>query len=324
MFETTLCTAIEAGYLEQEVMLLAESLRRFGGIRSDTPLVAVRPRKGPRIARATRKRLHDLNVHLVEDGGLSVSHSWWATANKPPILEYVEENSRTPNVTWIDGDMMVLAEPDSFAPPEGYDFVARAGESADVASDGSDDKVEFWQRLCGQFNLDFHDFEKIVSFPEGKPIKAYWQAGLFTYRRGLGFASRFRQIKEAVLDGDIASKFAGTYHTDQVALALAAHGLRTAQFNPRMNFNVNPLDKAGSTKLPIAEVQIMQYHGSLWPDTYPWLRSVLTPLPNNRADMVDRYAPLGNGGLITRAARKLHHLPRQRKIRDYETRVVRL
>ena len=79
--ETTLCTAIEAGYLEQEVLLLAESLRRFGGRRAGLPLVAVRPRKGPRIARATRRRLSELDVTLVEDEMLSVDYSWWAMAN---------------------------------------------------------------------------------------------------------------------------------------------------------------------------------------------------------------------------------------------------
>src|SRR5439155_1748639 len=146
--ETTLCTVIEAGYLEQEVMLLAESLRRVGARQADLPIVAVRPRRGPRGARATRKRLAELNVELVEDESLSVAYSWWAMVNKPAALAYVEDHSRTPNVTWIDGDMMVLAEPGSFAPPTGYDFIARAGEAYDAASNGSDGNDEFWRRLC--------------------------------------------------------------------------------------------------------------------------------------------------------------------------------
>src|SRR4051794_17337881 len=115
--ETTLCTAIEAGYLEQQVLLLSESLRRFGGRRANIPLVAVRPRKGPRIAQSTAKRLSALSVFLVEDETLSTAYDWWAMANKPAALRYIEEHARTQNVSWIDGDMMVLREPSSFAPP---------------------------------------------------------------------------------------------------------------------------------------------------------------------------------------------------------------
>jgi hypothetical protein len=323
--ETTLCTAIEAGYLEQEVLLLAESLRRFGGRRAGLPLVAVRPRKGPRIARATRRRLSELDVTLVEDDTLSVDYSWWAMANKPAALCYVEENARTPNVTWIDGDMMVLAEPGSFAPPEGYGFIARAGEAYDVASNGHDEKADFWRRLCACFGLDFDAFPDLTSYPDEKPIKAYWQGGLLTYPRDVRFSRKFREIYEALLDGSIASTHAGTYHTDQVSIALAvqAQGLRAAQYDPRMNFNVNPLDKAGSAKLPITDVQLMQYHLSLWPAEYSWTRDFLASLPADRLELLDRYAPLGQPGLLTRISRKLYQLPRNRKIKAYEARVVR-
>src|SRR4051794_30066933 len=110
-------------------MLLAESLRSFGGRAAALPLVAVRPRTGPRVAAATRRRLSELKVTVIEDDRLSVEYSWWATANKPAILEYVERHARTRNVTWIDGDMMVLREPGSFAVPDGFDFIARAGEA---------------------------------------------------------------------------------------------------------------------------------------------------------------------------------------------------
>jgi hypothetical protein len=323
--ETTLCTAIEAGYLEQQVLLLAESLRRFGGRRSDVPLVAVRPRKGPRIARATRRRLQELDVTLVEDETLSVAYAWWAMANKPAALGYTEERARTPNVTWIDGDMMVLREPGSFAPPDRYQFIARTGEATDVASNGHDAKADFWRRLCDRLDLDFDTFPDVISYPDEKPIKAYWQGGLFTYRRDTLFSRKYREIYESLLDGTIASKFAGTYHTDQVSIALAvqAQGLSAAQYDPRMNFNVSPLDKTGSAKLPITDVQIMQYHLSLWPAEYEWTRDFLRQLPADRIELLDCYAPLGQPGLMTRIARKFYQLSRQPKIKAYEDRVVR-
>ena len=306
-------------------MLLAESLWSFGGRAAALPLVAVRPRAGPRVAAATRRRLSKLKVTVIEDDRLSVEYSWWATANKPAISEYAERHARTRNVTWIDGDMMVLREPASFAVPDGFDFIARAGEATDVATSGSDEKAEFWQRLCAQFDLDLEAFPNIISWPDKKPIKAYWQAGLFTYPRSVPFARRFREIKEAMLSGDIASKSAGTYHTDQVALTLAveALGLRAAEYDPRMNFNINPLDKDGSAKLPINDVQIMQYHGSLWPRDYSWTREFVGILPADRLALLDRHAPLRPGSLITRLGRRFHQARRAGKISQYENRVVR-
>ncbi|MGV3489850.1 MAG: hypothetical protein ACO1OG_00875 [Devosia sp.] len=322
--ETTLCTAIEAGSLEQQVVLLAESLRKFGGSRSGMPLVAVKPRSGPRISTTTRRALEKLDVNFV-DRNISVEYAWWAMANKPAALSYVEQHAHTPNVTWIDGDMMVLKEPSSFAPPPGFDFIARVGEAHDVASNAHDGKEVFWEKLCEKLGLQFAQFPDIVSFPDEKPIKAYWQGGLLTYRREAFFSVVFRDVYETLLSGDIASKLAGTYHTDQVSVALAVQkqGLKCAQYDPRMNFNVNPLDRASSVKIPINDVLIMQYHGSLWPKDYEWTRRVLASLPSDRLEVLAKYAPLRPPGLLTRLSRKFYSISRAAKIADYEARVVR-
>jgi hypothetical protein len=212
--ETTLCTCIEAGALEEQVMLLAESLRQFGGKYAGLPLVAVRPRAGPRLATATKRLLEKLDVDLVEK---SISaYPWWAMANKAASLEYTENNATTPHVTWIDGDMVVLQEPDSFAPPAGIDFIGRAGEACDVASNGRDDRAEFWNLLCAKLGMSFEDFPDMISCPDEKPIKAYWQGGLLTYRREVRFGAVFGEVYGMMLESDIASRIAGTYHVDQV------------------------------------------------------------------------------------------------------------
>ncbi len=324
--ETTLCTAIESGPLEQQVLLVADSLRHFGGSRANLPLVAVRPRAGPAISASTRRRLAELDVTLVEDEKLSVAYSWWAMANKPAALGWVEEHCDTPNVTWIDGDMMILDDLQSFAPPEGYDFIARAGEAHDVASNGQGEKAEFWNRLCAKLDLDFQAFPDIVSFPDEKPIKAYWQGGLITYRRDTRWSQTFRKVYEMVLDGDIASKHSGTYHADQVSVALAVQlaGFRAAQYSPLMNFNVNPLDKVSSAKIPIEDVLMMQYHGSLWTEDYHgWTRGFLAGLPADRLALLDRYAPLRKPGFFTQLKRKAYQYRRNPKIKAYEARTVR-
>jgi hypothetical protein len=322
--ETTLCTCIEAGGLEEQVMLLAESLRAFGGRYADLPFVAVRPRAGPRLAATTRRTLARLNIELVEKP-LNADFAWWAHANKPATVDHVERHATTPNVTWMDGDMAVLAEPLGFAPPQGYDFIARAGEAYDVASSGTDDRADFWERLCAVFDLDFAAFPMITSFPDDKPIRAYWQTGLFTYRRGLGYAARYHAIMTKMLAGSIASKNAGVYHTDQVAASLTVQAmkLRYAEYDPRMNFNVNPADRLASLRIPITDVRIMHYHGALWPEDYGWAQTVIDPLAADRKALIARYAPFQGGGGLLKLQRKLWSKARAPRIKAYEARVVR-
>ena len=321
--ETTLCTCIEAGPLESQVMLLAESLRRFGGRRAELPMVAVRPRAGPRLATATKRKLAELNVDLIENN--SNKFPWWATANKPAALQSVEDKAKSDNVTWIDGDMIVLKEPQTFAPPEGADFIARAGEAYDVASNGRDDRSKFWQLLCSRLQIDFDDFPDIVSFPDEKPIKAYWQAGLMTYRRECRFGQSYGDVFAMILNSDVASRFAGTYHVDQVAVALAVqkYGLKHGQYDPVMNFNVNPSDREASIIIPINDVLIVQYHGSLWPEGYEWAQPLFSTLDKTVFALIETYAPFNAGDTKLKFMRKIFSLARAAPLSAYEKRVVR-
>lgn len=323
-FSTTICTVIEAGPLEQQVLLLADSLRAFGGRWARVPMLAVKPRRGPAIPRATRDALRRLDVAFV-DAPLNVACAWWAHANKPAAMAYAERHATTPNVTWMDGDMMVLREPDEFAPPPGARFIARAGEGIDVASDGRDDGAVFWRRLCAEFGLDFDRFPTITSFPDDRPIKAYWQTGLFTYPRDAGFGAKHAEIIGRMLNGTIASRKAGTFHTDQVSAALAvqALGLVHAHYDPRMNFNYNVLDQAAARRLPIEEVRILHYHGSFWPAAFGWASEGLAVLPGDRRALIARHAPFRSGGRVARLKRKLFGLTRKAKLAAYEARVER-
>lgn len=322
--ETTVITAIEAGSLETQVLLLAASLRAFGGKYSRLPMWAIKPRRGPGLARATLNELERLEVRFV-DKPLNRDHAWWEHANKAASMRFAEMEAKTPNVTWMDGDMMILREPDAFAPPGDAQFIARAGEGTDVASDGRDDGSEFWRRLCRTVGLDYDAFPEIVSFPDRRVIRAYWQSGIFTYRREVAFGAAHGEMIGRMLKGSIASAKAGTFHTDQVSAALAVQALklRAAQYEPRMNFNFNFLDKASADLLPISEVRVLHYHGSLGPGAWGWARQKLAALPADRLQMLDAHAPLSSPHLRIRLVRRLLGLGRDWRKRSYEARVKR-
>jgi hypothetical protein len=47
---TTIVACVEAGPLEAQVLMLAETLRAFGGTWAQTDFIAVKPRLGPSIS----------------------------------------------------------------------------------------------------------------------------------------------------------------------------------------------------------------------------------------------------------------------------------
>jgi hypothetical protein len=59
---TTIVTCVEAGPLETQVLLLAETLRAFGGRWAKTNIVAAKPRRGPSISANTRRQFQRLGV----------------------------------------------------------------------------------------------------------------------------------------------------------------------------------------------------------------------------------------------------------------------
>ena len=258
---------------------------------------------------------------LVEDM-LNIQTAWWAHANKPAALSWADENVRTAWVTWMDSDMLFLREPASFVPPPGFDFIARAGEALDVASSGDDEKAPFWRAVCARQRLEFDTFPTIVSFPDGKSIRAYWQAGIFTFRRGSGFARTYGQIMNDLLAGDIGSKFAGVYHTDQVALALSvqAVGLAAAEYAPTMNLNLNEHNAEPFGRYPIETVAVVHYHGSFWPDKADWALKQLGPLSIEQRAVLDGLVPLSSGSRIVRLQRRAYELARAKPMKAYKTR----
>src|SRR5438105_1360667 len=106
----TFVCCVESGPLERMTLLLAESLRRWGGAFASCPVLAVTPRFGPWLSRATRAAFHRLDVtHLRLPG--SNQHAWLGFLNKPAALAAAEQHALTPCLAWLDSDILVVGEP---------------------------------------------------------------------------------------------------------------------------------------------------------------------------------------------------------------------
>ena len=143
---TTIVTCVESGPLEAQVLMLAETLRAFGGSWSKSDFVAVKPRRGPSISAHTRRELKRLSVEFIDEN-MNAELSWWNNANKSATIAKLEGRVSTRNVTWMDSDLVVLNPLDDLLPSPGTQFVARAGEGY-LGSDGDDENAD------GRFTLE--------------------------------------------------------------------------------------------------------------------------------------------------------------------------
>ncbi|MGW1420233.1 hypothetical protein ACWAT4_08965 [Bradyrhizobium manausense] len=315
---TTFVTCVEAGGLEPQVLMLAESLRAFGGAWANAPFIAVKPRRGPKLKATTISEFRRLQVEFVDEP-FNSKLAWWNNANKSAVMSALEKQVSTPNITWLDGDMVILQPLDDVTPAEHAQFVARAGEGY-LGSDGSDANATYWRKLCEIFSLNFADFPEIVSFPERRTIRAYWQGGIYTYRTTTGLGAAHFEVIARLLEEKVGSKQAGIYHQDQVSISLAVQKLKLkhSEFTPAMNFNINPLAKQNANLLAMGDVKILHYHNSLHKPALSWASEYIRQLPPDRVELIQKYTPIStDAALVTRLQRRLLKLARERRATQF-------
>ena len=320
---TTIVTCVENGPLEAQVLMLAESLRAFGGPLSNTDFIAVKPRRGPGISLHTRREFARLGVEFIDER-MNIELDWWSNANKSSVMARLEVPDLTPNITWMDGDMIVLQPFDRLVPAPGTNFIARAGEGY-LGSDGKDDNAAYWRKLCELVGIAFDDFPTIHSFPERRPIRAYWQSGVYTYPTAAQLGKTHYEFISKLLNGNIGSRVAGIYHQDQVSISLAVQklGLVHSEFDPCMNYNLSPLAKDKADILPVRDVKILHYHNALSPQALAWAMNYIKQLPADRVELIRKYVPFASSATLpARVHKRLLRVVRQRRVKRFKERVI--
>jgi len=323
MTNTTIVTCVEAGPLEAQVLMLAESLRAFGGTSANLDFVAVKPRRGPKVSSKTLREFKRLRVEFIDER-FNSELDWWNNANKSCVMSQLETRVSTRHITWMDGDMVVLQPLDSLSPTDGSQFIARAGEGY-LGSDGADKNAPYWRKLCELIGTDFERFPEINSFPEGRRIRAYWQTGIYTYGTATRLGAAHYETIKKLLSNSIGSREAGIYHQDQVSISLAVQELRLhhSEFNPRMNFNINTLAKENANLLPMSQVKLLHYHNAFYREGLGWAKQFLDQLPQDRRELIDKRVPLmANASYPARLYRKILKVARQRHVEQFKRRVV--
>jgi hypothetical protein len=258
---------VESGPLEAQTVRLAESIRRFGGALADGDIVAVTPRFGPPLARATRRRFEQLGVRHARLSS-HPRYAWYHYLNTPIALAAAEELTDAELLCWTDSDLLFLDEPSDLLVEADIDFVAATIDDGVVGTTGPDSPHETdWRRLCEIVGLDIDELPWVTTQLERMKMRLYFQAGIFAYRRGIGFSQFYLDMCTEALDRHFGFAHKAENYTDQVCLGLAAHkmGLRWRQLDPSHNFPMASFLAHFDLPAQLAQARILHYHDAMQP-----------------------------------------------------------
>lgn len=229
---------IEGGVLEQQALLLFESIRRYTGRFRDCAIYALSPRAGHAVSAEARRRLDELRVHY-SDALLNTECPQYGSANRVAAAAHVEETRRHALLVVLDSDTLFLREPLEFVLPRGTDVLVRPVDLKGVSTTGSADPCDaYWRDLCRCGGVVYERVPWGESFVDRQRIRANYNGGLVVVRGGLGIMRRwadlfFRSVVQGLRPrpgaavfragvGTVEPAAAELWGSNQAALSLAA------------------------------------------------------------------------------------------------------
>lgn len=318
----TFVICVEAGPLETQSLWAIESLRKWGGRFAECEVIAVTPRRGVPLQRETLHRFKEMGVNWISFAGSS-KWSFYGPFNKPLALAAAEEISEADYMIWLDSDVFVVREPNEFILEEGIDFAAHPSSCHhDIGSTGLEHEHDsYWVHTLEGHGISPESYPMIPTQPgEAGPMRMYWQAGAFSYRRSTKLGATFLQATDQTMLLKLSSKHSGTYFHEQVGLAVAVHrqSARYRILSVSHNFAVNKLRFEEVDPTGLENSCIIHYFGSAWPDGFDRLVEVIRQTRPDVADWIAAKGPLADRrSLLVRGISRLIRTLRKRRSRSY-------
>jgi len=193
---------------ERESVLLASSIRRFGGMYADAPIWILIPRGRSPFSERTQATLHQLDVNLVPfdvtDPVLSFPFGGkvFAAGMAESSLE-----SDGGLLVWMDSDTIVLREPREFVIADNISLGYRPVMLKNISSLYDETVNEFWQIIfetCG--TPEGHIFP-METTSDKVIIRPQFNAGLLVVRPGRGLLRAWAENFAACYEHPILQKY---------------------------------------------------------------------------------------------------------------------
>jgi len=275
--------------LEQQTLLLFDSIRRYAGRLSDSSLYAFSPRAGHAIANETRRRLDEQGVTYV-DKILNTECAEYGSANRVAAAAYIESTSAHELLVILDSDTIFLREPAELVLASDIEVAVRPVDIKGMSTSGPTDSCDrYWQDLCRCCGVDYDEIPWRESFVDHERIKANYNGGLVVVRRSAGVLRRwsdffFRSIRAGLKPHTNAETFrtgagwiepaaANLWGSNQAALSLAIWSRTRHVFELPATYNYplhlhNRIDAELSREV-FPELVHVHYHALFAPDALP-------------------------------------------------------
>lgn len=214
--DITITCCVEFGRLEEQTVLMVRSLRKFGGAFANVPVIAVIGRYGAPLRQATVAELQRLGVTLVRARASDNPATWLNYANKIAAVVAADREATTSQIAWFDSDMFVLKEPSNILLGEGEAVAAQCHHLPPAVLEGDSAHIGYWNHVCALYGVDFKDVPWTRAADHLPLQKLNFTSGLFTWRRGSGFAQRYAEAVRKLLGARIAQATGEFFTADQV------------------------------------------------------------------------------------------------------------
>jgi hypothetical protein len=182
----------EAGILEAQALLLCESIRRFAGVHSRSPITVVSPRSARRPSYAALRKLDRLDAEYLP---LDIDSCCpdYGSSYRVHAAAHVERRSGPPVLVQLDSDTMFLAEPD-LALTESP-AAARPVDVKGMCTTGAGDPFDhYWRKLCALAEVDYERMPMARTTVDGETVRASYNGGLLATQRARGIFQRTEDI----------------------------------------------------------------------------------------------------------------------------------
>jgi hypothetical protein len=268
---------IEGNGIELQALLLCESIRRFAGRYSGSPIIAVSPRPDVPISARSRERLGEMAVEHVSLP-LNQTGSAYLTINRIVAGAWAERHLSTDYIVVLDSDTIFATEPAFFC----CDAGARPVDAKGSTSAGpADPKEPYWQRICETAGIGMERLPWIDTTTDNVRIRASFNGGFTVVRRSCGILRKTADVFLTSLRADLRplrdegfNVFASTgyvgreasefWGSSQAALsaAIAAQASELLIYDERYNIPLHLLrpDSANRVAWPRCEPILLHYH----------------------------------------------------------------
>jgi hypothetical protein len=223
----TFVSCIERGRLEDETILMLETLRRNGGEFANARALVVVGRQGAPLSEATLLALTRLGAELMHDRRINPA-PWFNYANKIVACTVAQRVATTPLVCWLDSDVLIAAEPRGLLLEDDEAFAGRCEFLPPAMHKDDPVYVPYWRQLCALVGVHPEQLPFVHLDHLGIDMRLNFNSGVFVWRRSSVFAKAYRETFTALLESRLAQHDRNFFTADQVIIApiLLANDLR--------------------------------------------------------------------------------------------------